>query len=144
MSTDQIHRVRILLDSFVERSDRQDEPSWYTVNDHMFLDVEFFPRIFEILDAPAGPRRVQMSRQRPWRAEHPEAVIVAMIESDWRGQQVTFEYDMTPALAVELYRQRFIHDAGEIREALAGRDLACWCPLNQPCHADVLLEIANS
>ena len=30
-----------------------------------------------------------------------------------------------------------------IREALAGRDLACWCPLNQPCHADVLLEIAN-
>jgi Domain of unknown function (DUF4326) len=24
---------------------------------------------------------------------------------------------------------------------LRGRDLACWCPLNQPCHADVLLEI---
>lgn len=27
---------------------------------------------------------------------------------------------------------------------LAGKDLACWCPLDQPCHADVLLEIANS
>lgn len=26
---------------------------------------------------------------------------------------------------------------------LTGRDLACWCPLDQPCHADVLLEIAN-
>lgn len=26
---------------------------------------------------------------------------------------------------------------------LAGLDLACWCPLDQPCHADVLLEIAN-
>lgn len=26
---------------------------------------------------------------------------------------------------------------------LAGRPLACWCPLTQPCHADVLLEIAN-
>jgi len=25
---------------------------------------------------------------------------------------------------------------------LAGRDLACWCPLDQPCHADVLLELA--
>ena len=24
-----------------------------------------------------------------------------------------------------------------------GRDLCCWCPLDQPCHADVLLEIAN-
>lgn len=27
---------------------------------------------------------------------------------------------------------------------LKGKDLACWCPLDQLCHADVLLEIANS
>lgn len=26
---------------------------------------------------------------------------------------------------------------------LRGLDLACWCPLDEPCHADVLLEIAN-
>ena len=26
---------------------------------------------------------------------------------------------------------------------LYGRDLACWCPLNEPCHADVLLALAN-
>lgn len=26
---------------------------------------------------------------------------------------------------------------------LRGRDLACWCELDQPCHADVLLELAN-
>ena len=26
---------------------------------------------------------------------------------------------------------------------LRGRDLVCWCPLDQPCHADVLLELAN-
>ena len=26
---------------------------------------------------------------------------------------------------------------------LRGKDLACWCPLDQPCHADVLLRIAN-
>ncbi|MBZ4513803.1 DUF4326 domain-containing protein [Mycobacterium avium] len=26
---------------------------------------------------------------------------------------------------------------------LRGYDLACWCPLSAPCHADVLLEIAN-
>lgn len=31
----------------------------------------------------------------------------------------------------------------EIQAELRGRDLACWCPLDQPCHADVLLEIAN-
>lgn len=29
------------------------------------------------------------------------------------------------------------------RSELAGHDLACWCPLDQPCHADVLLELAN-
>lgn len=28
-------------------------------------------------------------------------------------------------------------------EPLRGRDLACFCPLDQPCHADVLLELAN-
>ncbi len=31
----------------------------------------------------------------------------------------------------------------EIRAALAGRDLACWCPPGSPCHADVLLELAT-
>jgi hypothetical protein len=31
----------------------------------------------------------------------------------------------------------------EFFEPLRGRDLACWCPLDQPCHADVLLELAN-
>lgn len=26
---------------------------------------------------------------------------------------------------------------------LRGRNLACFCPLDQPCHADILLEMAN-
>lgn len=28
-------------------------------------------------------------------------------------------------------------------DKLEGKNLACWCPLDQPCHADVLLELAN-
>ena len=36
-------------------------------------------------------------------------------------------------------RLRAALDRGDLR----GKDLACWCPLDQPCHADVLLEIAN-
>lgn len=53
--------------------------------------------------------------------------------------------------AVELYEQ-FVVDQhwglpdvspDEIRTALAGRDLACWCPLDMPCHADTLLVVAN-
>lgn len=28
-------------------------------------------------------------------------------------------------------------------EQLRGRNLACWCKLDEPCHADVLLRLAN-
>jgi hypothetical protein len=34
-------------------------------------------------------------------------------------------------------------DVAALRQDLAGHDLACWCPLDQPCHADILLELAN-
>ena len=34
------------------------------------------------------------------------------------------------------YRRQFLPE-------LRGKNLACWCPLDQPCHADVLLELAN-
>jgi len=36
---------------------------------------------------------------------------------------------------------------GTAREALAhlrGHNLACWCALTDPCHADTLLELANT
>jgi hypothetical protein len=39
------------------------------------------------------------------------------------------------------YEAPFTHDL--IRSELGGKNLACWCPLDQPCHADVLLELAN-
>jgi len=40
--------------------------------------------------------------------------------------------------------KRFHGHPSEIaRNFLKGRNLACWCNLDQRCHADVLLEIAN-
>lgn len=32
----------------------------------------------------------------------------------------------------------------EIKAELAGHNLACWCRPGTPCHADVLIELANS
>jgi hypothetical protein len=32
--------------------------------------------------------------------------------------------------------------ARDIRQ-LRGKNLACWCKPGQPCHADILLELAN-
>lgn len=31
----------------------------------------------------------------------------------------------------------------ELRDELAGKNLACWCKPGTPCHADVLLDLAN-
>jgi hypothetical protein len=42
---------------------------------------------------------------------------------------------------------RYLLARGTLRRhlhELRGKDLACWCALDQPCHADVLLEIANA
>jgi hypothetical protein len=53
---------------------------------------------------------------------------------------------ITRQLAVDLYRAWLLARPAAVeaaRETLAGRDLACWCALDQPCHADVLLEVAN-
>lgn len=36
------------------------------------------------------------------------------------------------------------HPLELIEFELGGKDLACWCPLDAPCHADILLEFANS
>lgn len=32
----------------------------------------------------------------------------------------------------------------DIRRELGGHNLACWCRPGTPCHADVLIELANS
>ena len=58
-----------------------------------------------------------------------------------------------PATAVARYRAALL--SGDLRSkngealidqlpALRGQDLGCWCDLDKPCHADVLLELANA
>lgn len=59
------------------------------------------------------------------------------------AERTAREVIITAELAVALYRIVFTPDLADIRATFAGRDLACWCPLDQPCHADVLLELAN-
>lgn len=49
-------------------------------------------------------------------------------------------------LAIFNFRQRMRNMKlinPEFFEELRGKNLACWCRLDQPCHADVLLELAN-
>lgn len=48
-------------------------------------------------------------------------------------------------IAVEAFKAKVpeLFSVTEIRAELAGKNLACWCPPGQACHADVLLRIAN-
>lgn len=46
--------------------------------------------------------------------------------------------------AIEKYEQWLrgeLVDRPDLLEPLRGKDLACWCPLNKSCHADVILKI---
>ena len=123
-------------------------------------------------DAPeaATPQRVQLRRTKGWRK--PEGAIVVSRPSKWGNpwrvsneagtwdvtigaETVAIRINQADAIAeaVRLHREwylglgvhRSIRElrAGVIRNSLGGRDLACWCPPDQPCHADVLLELAN-
>jgi hypothetical protein len=115
------------------------------------------------------PERIRPSRAKGWRK--PEGAVVVARPSKWGnpwrvGDALGTDLDspyagaaapLDAALAVALYRAALTADReafpsvlvglgvtiDDVRAELAGHDLACWCPLDQPCHADVLLEVAN-
>lgn len=103
------------------------------------------------------PQRIQRRRTAGWRMP-PNTVYVGR-PSKWGnpiriGQRVKLCYQVdtiveTAAQAVTIFEARandrvagFVFRR-TVRRELRGKNLACWCRLDQPCHADVLLEIAN-
>ena len=105
----------------------------------------------------SGPQRILRRRTKGWRM--PPNTVSVCRPGKWGNpfvcgpahvsEGVTFP-EVTPARAVEAYRnylERSLANHASTREALEtlrGKNLACWCPLDQPCHADVLLELANA
>ncbi|MFE9955873.1 DUF4326 domain-containing protein [Micromonospora sp. NPDC005299] len=96
------------------------------------------------------PKRIQRQRTKGWRM--PENTVYVGRPTKWGNPWKVGERSpwapygpMDPAAVVETFRYGIDNPLGRhlIRQELAGQDLACWCPLDQPCHADVLLEIAN-
>jgi hypothetical protein len=48
--------------------------------------------------------------------------------------------------AVRRYKNWLLSSQARVQDLvplLAYHDLACWCPVGEPCHADVLLALAN-
>src|SRR4051812_24049739 len=99
-------------------------------------------------DAPSGlngvmPQRFQRSR-RPG-ARLPTGVIVVTRPTKWGNPH---SLELGRAEAVRRFRDdllagRLAYGTDDVKRQLRGRDLACYCPLDGPCHTDVLLETAN-
>ena len=106
------------------------------------------------------PKRIQRKRTEGWKM--PEGAVYVGRPTKWGNPWTPQKYwdagfsgSLTTAVGhcVDAYkawllgRKHWAH--GELKPVpdlseLRGKDLACWCPLDQPCHADVLLEIANA
>jgi hypothetical protein len=76
------------------------------------------------------------------------AHAVARRSGDWRDTTACQPTRPTrrslPGRRREIARTRCFRAAlTTVERELRGHDLACYCPLDEPCHADVLLAIAN-
>lgn len=101
------------------------------------------------------PKRIQRKRTAGWRM--PEGAVYVGRPSKWGNPfapQAEPAYcpkakSMLMEWAADVHRDWLqLPEQADlvtaIRTELRGKDLACWCPQDQSCHADVLLEIANS
>jgi hypothetical protein len=64
----------------------------------------------------------------------------------WDTKPVVTFSDESLQAVYDAWRNWMSRHDGHPTEAawdLRDKDLACWCPLDQPCHADVLLALAN-
>lgn len=104
------------------------------------------------------PERIQLSRASGWRM--PPNTVKVDRTTPWGNpfivgrdgpQERCVElfrflmggYVCMTASADPLYQDFYLELVRWHKEDLRGKKLACWCRLGTPCHADVLLELAN-
>lgn len=90
------------------------------------------------------PKRIQRKRTKGFRL--PPGCVYVGRPSRW-GNSFT-DADGTVEERVMLYgremdwlRENNFEYYKSLLAPLRGKDLACWCSLDDPCHADVLLEL---
>lgn len=99
----------------------------------------------------SAPVRIQRRRTKGWKMP-PNTVSVTRPGrwgNPWKVGDLIGSFDGIPHVAtavdcVALFRSYAMDDDDPLPILeLRGKNLACWCRLDQPCHADVLLELAN-
>ncbi len=83
---------------------------------------------------------MDVSKPTRWRNpfEDRGAEAMAWYRRWLRGDQAAVEEARANGCRLRLYGAELVDEA---RRDLAGRTLACWCPLDQRCHADLLLAV---
>lgn len=114
------------------------------------------------------PIRIQLSRAKGWRMP-PDTISVSrgpgrtfgnpFTVADARHAGIRGDDSALSAFVVRCFgdwlrgdRQNWMGNESDAAAAailarlpeLRGKNLACWCPIGAPCHADVLLELANA
>ncbi len=88
------------------------------------------------------PKRIQRKRTKGWRMP-PNTVYVGR-PTEWgnpfKGKDAYKKYKK--AMYAE-YEEEWVAGLLMSMTIIEGMNLACWCSLDKPCHADVLLKIAN-
>ena len=98
------------------------------------------------------PVRIRLSRTKGWKM--PANAVKVDRTTKWgnpfRPADVVAGKAMGQAGAVEAYHKQLqakLQSEPEVTRAelekLRGKHLACWCKPGEPCHADVLLKLAN-
>lgn len=92
------------------------------------------------------PRRIQLSRKKGWRLP-PNTLNVARPSRYGNPHRIGFcpvcGVTHTRDEAVEEFEAELSQLSANHFEVMRGKNLACWCKLNERCHADVLLRLAN-
>jgi len=89
------------------------------------------------------PQRYQRSRRKGGRL--PADVVVVTRPTKW-GNPHPLSLGRDEAVRRyrdDLFAGRLAVGVDDVKAELRGRDLACYCPLTEACHADVLLAVAN-
>lgn len=92
------------------------------------------------------PIRIQRSRQHKQESPNGLPIVYVGRPGKWGNPYITgTAARLTIKESISLF-EKYIKDwnlEDEIKKELKGKNLSCWCPLTQQCHADVLLKIAN-
>lgn len=102
------------------------------------------------VDRTVGPVRVQLRRTKGWRM--PPNTVKVDRTTRWGNPFRAGQWPFYTAADAVRHFEKWVRGDMSMRSAgelpaladLRGKNLACWCKPGDPCHADVLLELANA